>query len=614
MTVSTSTSGESRAPLFPMSPVARWCVAGLLGLLFVSGLLLYVFPDSGSLSTTPVASLLVVLCAILCQRCLAVPHGRRVAAFGTLYGVLLGLAFVVSSNLAFRGSTRLGSLTTWGVLVALAPTLCVYATAALDGLLKVSAEKTPTAREGWLTARLWGSPHRFWILWGLILLAWLPLLLAVWPGLWRCDAIYQTQWLLTGEGLSTHHPLVHTLWMSLPMEFSYQVTGSYVPGFAFYTVTQELVCSALYAGTLHLLAKRDVPSWVLWLGLAVFALFPGIVIYAAMSTKDVAFVAFFTFTLALLLELGRHPTRKNQVGLWFAFLATMLFRNNAAYALLVFAVVLALCRKRWAPLLFFGSAIAVWYVLSGPLPAALGVEAGSAAEMMSVPAVQLARAAETGELTEEQTTFVETYVPSRENYDETIADSVKGDFNVDLVKEDPVAFIKGYLDIGLTCPGAYVTAFLRLTAAYWAPIGDALPDARTGYWSLSNRVANEGDTAPYILIDQASLLRGASEAIEKLGNASRKVPLLASIENHVTWFWALALLALCGLCGRRHDMNWASLFFFLYWLTLQLGPVAQYRYGYVSIPVAMVFLMLLFSKPKNLALRPVHKKQVRPLK
>ena len=54
------------------------------------------------------------------------------------------------------------------------------------------------------------NKKKSWIwIWGLMFLAWIPGLLAAWPGVFVVDNVFQMKWYLEGT-ISAHHPILHT--------------------------------------------------------------------------------------------------------------------------------------------------------------------------------------------------------------------------------------------------------------------------------------------------------------------------------------------------------------------------------------------------------------------
>ena len=75
-----------------------------------------------------------------------------------------------------------------------------------------------------------------------LLLCWLPVFLAVYPGFFVYDAQDEYVQVAT-RTFSTHHPLVHVLLLGGMVCGGHKLTGSYNPGIACYTVLQMLLAA-----------------------------------------------------------------------------------------------------------------------------------------------------------------------------------------------------------------------------------------------------------------------------------------------------------------------------------------------------------------------------------
>ena len=417
--------------------------------------------------------------------------------------------------------------------------------------------------------------------WLVMFALWLPYLLALWPSVWEFDTHTQTRWILDGTfSISAWHPPLHTLWLSLPVAASKALFDSYVPGAAFHSVTQMLVLSALFTKTVFIVKRWRVPQAlppIIWL---VFALFPVFPFWSCAATKDVIFSGLFALSCACLADLAvnkSHPhSARHFVLLWVLLMLTALFRNNAAYAFALFAIlVLLFCGKlpngRVRPAAFIGSIVIAWAIITGPVYAALGIAPIQSKEMMSVPAQQLATTAQQEEdLTENELTFIRTYVPDYAMLQENLSDPVKDSFAFSELKADPVKFIKGYAKIGLAHPTAYLNAFFRTELAFLSPMSNVTACA----WNRTE------STTPAILIDEPPLAPELKNALTwfLLGETVSCIPLICSCWQGGFWLWiALLLLALCCFL-RERGIAFVIVFILCYWATVCVGPVAIFRY------------------------------------
>lgn len=109
---------------------------------------------------------------------------------------------------------------------------------------------------------------------GFMLLCWLPVLLAVYPGFFVYDA--QEEWLqVASRNFTTHHPLVHVLLLGGIVCAVHKVTDSYNLGIACYMTVQMLIVSGCFTYLLVLCEEgrlRKVCGLLRWFILRSFLL------------------------------------------------------------------------------------------------------------------------------------------------------------------------------------------------------------------------------------------------------------------------------------------------------------------------------------------------------
>jgi hypothetical protein len=288
-------------------------------------------------------------------------------------------------------------------------------------------------------------------------------------------------------------------------------------------------------------------------------------------------------------------------------LLTALFRNNFIYAFVVVAVLAfflgVFSRKRIA--LVAGTVLVSYLVIMNPLMSAFGIIKGSSVEMFSVPAVQLATVANKAEgLSAEESEFIATYVPDWEELQPTIADTVKENFNVAAIKDDPLGFVKGYVKIGLEHPKMYTNAFLRLSYGFWAPVNidDSYKHVfRVNMFVRGNRGASEDFPAQdYIYFERND---SGSQFLKELQASTTQVQQLVPVASTLLqtgfWLWLFVGCVMWAFYQRRTQLGFILLVFGFYWLTMLLGPVSIFRYFFplfVFVPVLITCLVLLGRK------------------
>lgn len=439
-----------------------------------------------------------------------------------------------------------------------------------------------------------------WLLFGGLLLCWLPWFLYNYPGVMTPDSLSQFSQATGLIPYSSHHPVIHTLIFSLFYHIGFGLTRSVNIGIAFYILFQMCTLAAVETCCLSLLARRGIRKWMLAAWFLFWGLVPYNGIYAVTMWKDVLFSAFvllYVIVLYCLLELSEIILKRDRLLLLLLFVSGWFIctlRSNGLYVF-VFTLpfVLSAFRRRTRYVLPVQLAVLFTALLiQGPFMDHFGVKRPHFTESLSIPLQQVARVVtEKRGLTEEQVALINQVVDISlipDYYNPVLSDPVKALVvynNADYLADHKTEFFRLWLDLGLAYPRDYMEAFIDQTKGYWYP---APADMRT----------NEGISPNEIGLAWPHLLRGQipvkiSEILLKMPDLFPVYGLLWSI-GAFTWA-VLFLFAFQFLYGNR---RWLILYlpFLGTVLTLLLAtPVASdLRYAYplflgmpflISIPV-----------------------------
>lgn len=445
----------------------------------------------------------------------------------------------------------------------------------------------------------------FLTLWLITFLCWVPYLLAFWPGVEGSDAKSQFSWFLKEGSLSAHHPVIHTLWMSFPMLVTKNLFDSYEAGFVIFIVTQMLTMSGIFIKVIEIVNKWNLKvnlTLPLWL---FFTFFPAFPYYSICATKDIIFSALFALCFVCVVDVAINKKlrgSKHVVALFILFLTTALFRNNFVYALILFAAVLLLfgknlCVNRAQCSCFFGAICLIYFMIIGPLYSICGVGFIKSKEMMSVPGNQLATVAQASDVTQEEIDFIAEYFPTYEQLNKKLADPVKNTFNADAFNDDPLKFIKGYIEIGLRHPRAYLDAYFRLEINYFSPVGSRLVanDPSTAVHAQFEEYKNSNNPI-LIEIPPDSLCPTLQKVFKKVLTGRygflSYVPLVSQLYQCGFWLWVLLLLFVLSIFLKNKNIAVCCCFILCYWFTVVLGPEYGMRYALPLIECAPVIVAL----------------------
>lgn len=516
----------------------------------------------------------------------------------------VGLSFVLGYQIRMLGSTSLGFkgkvfilLVSGGIGAAFVPIVNLWFRL-LDRLKRQNVKQNELHKRG----------NIFLICWLVILLCWIPVFLAYYPAVMSYDFHRQSQEAYKGYiWFNSHHPLIHTFLIRVFFRLG-ELIKSYQASMAIFSLLQMMILSAVLAYSCQMMERLLHRRWPSLIAMLLFALLPIHPVLAISMTKDILFTAFFLLLLLLMIELRMYYGGKfGRCMLYIAMALTgilmILFRNNAVYAFMVFAVFYVIMAEKKK----LQIAVLCAVVLMGGQGAkslmqnAMQAGSGSKVEMYSLFIQQFGRVGRyhEGSLSAQDYWLLDHYVHHEywEKYNPPLADTIKGLVAVSnfLDWEDDIpTMLRNWLKFGLEYPNDYIDAFLALTSGYWF-LDDVSHAEVLGYGDDTNLgllyTFNASVSDSFEGIESHSFLPGLLNIYQKIvnGNCYFDWPVLSSLFKPAWYCWALVLVMISLVylrCGRK---LYVCLFPFLYLMTLFLGPVVNMRYVYPII-VAVPFL------------------------
>ena len=291
----------------------------------------------------------------------------------------------------------------------------------------------------------------------------------------------------------------------------------------------------------------------------------------------------------------------------------ILFRNNAIYAMALFALCYLFMGKKKEKIKVL--VMCVLLILGGKLSlegvqAWIGTEGrGSKVEMFSVPIQQFARVGKLHghEMDEECYKLVDTYVPQVywKDYYPPISDSVKANIGAyvfeETWKKHYLEMLNAWIKVGLKYPNTYIDAFLELTAGYWffddVTWAEVLGYGTEGrYGAVYTFTSSVSDAIPEGIAHE-SKFPAFEEVMEEIvsGNCFYDWPVISNLFKPALYCWILLLSAIAYLYTKQSVKLTIVLIPVVYLLTLYLGPVVQIRYVLPFVVMAPVLLSILLT-------------------
>lgn len=527
---------------------------------------------------------------------------RRVLVHSGMWGVLMSAAYVAGCLMRRDGTVLDSPGKLPGVIVMI---LCLALPAA--GCISVLLRGIPGVhvklRKERIGEKTYGG-RQIWLFYmAVILLCWLPVFLAYYPSVFAYDAEGQLYQVIAGD-YSTHHPLLHTLFLGAFFRLGGSVLGSYSAGMALHSIVQMVLMAGTFGYTLAYLYRKGTSVCLRIILLAFYALFPVNSILALSTTKDVLFSALvLLYTLRVYRTLCDSPAAAEgkRRDWWIYVIITvlmLLMRNNAVYAFLIGmpAVCIGLRQRKrlWKQYLLFSLlGLLLFEAGSEGLKAVTHAQNGSPREMLSVPFQQMARTRvrEEESLSPQMRHKLDMYLSSEwvfAAYNPHLADPVK---ERAVIHDNPGGFLRTWVELGIEHPQTYIDAFLDNSIGYWfledrthAQIYGIGTESGFGYLSTDNRVMPAGCE-----IVEHSYLPGFRACMEQIvsENVYQKLPVIRIIFAPAFYWWMLCLYIATAVYRRQYRHVLPVIFLVIYYMTLLLSPTVLIRYMYpfvVTVP------------------------------
>lgn len=423
-----------------------------------------------------------------------------------------------------------------------------------------------------------------------LLLCWLPVLLAVYPGFFVYDA--QDEYLqVASRTFTTHHPLVHVLMLGGIICAVHKVTDSYNLGIACYMVVQMCIVAGGFTCLLAYLRKKKTGKLLRFLSLLYFAFFPVVVMFTLCSAKDTIFTVALLMLLLCMLEMGTAKERffasKAEMTFFVLSALTMLlFRKNGIYAFAVMIPVLLFYHKKY--LKKMGILLAVvfgsYFLISGGLKTVLHAQDTENQEILTVPIQQLARTYKFNReiFTEEEIAALHEILPEEALvlYNPKLSDPVKYRFQNAAYTADKWKYARLWVTIGLRKPLSYINAWLVNSYGFWYP--DTIIDVYSGNTVFTFTYEESSYFGYEVELPgvRASKIPWLDDAYRRLSLEleQEKIPIVSMIYSPGCLFWCFAFVFSYVLYRKKYHIIIPYLMVFLIWLTVLLGPTYLPRY------------------------------------
>ncbi len=538
--------------------------------------------------------------------------------FSLILGIIFSMFMVFGANIFSSETTGIDLIKTWLVIFAGTPffaALVIWIFNFIDEF-EISSDSCESI----------SIKKIFFISWLLIFAAWIPSLLAQFPGIFSYDAPGQVKMYMDNVN-NFFQPPAHTILLGFCTVNLGNFLGSHEQGFLIYILLQMSLLSAVLAALIAYMSAKNLSKTFRICCIVFFMFFPMFQIMAISATKDVLFSVFFVAIILILsVSLEKSVKYFYSMIISVSFLC-MIFRSQGVYVF-VFGMlcgILLIKNQRLKLFKVMAASLGLYFIYVNVMTGIFHYEKDitvSLREMASVPVVQISRVAalRQDELPPEVIETVRNYIPDFEYYKikniRGCSDPVRARFQSKLLLEYPHEFFNLWKILALNYPVDYFDAFCNLTSGQWYP--DLYFEKYYGGQPYFQYESFKRDSEGYILIERGSfndkLTLDAEKSLLLIENKTfpefkllydfyyslayyglyEKFPVISMLFSTGFTFWILLILTFYCLYKKNYRALFPASFIIGLWLTMILGPLALYRYTFplvISIPIFLTYIL-----------------------
>ncbi len=458
---------------------------------------------------------------------------------------------------------------------------------------------------------LFTKKYHLLIVFGILLLAWLPYIIVFLPGSISYDLHLQ---LLQYTGVaewSNHHPVITTLIYGAIFSLGNFIGGANI-GLLFMSIFQVILMAGVLTMEVWAISKLNAPNWVVFVSIGFFALYPLFPCYSENAVKDILFSILFTLYFTLFVLFIKDPKAcignpKRIALLLIAALLCGITRNNGLYIVVLSLPFLLLflpdAKTRLKALVPICLTIVLIPALTSLAVFAVSAKSGSVREALSVPLMQSARSylEHSDDMSEDELEVLDNTFSLEEldtRYDPYLSDQVKGRF----ANESSISQYLGvWAEQATRYPMSYLDAWGELTYGYWSLTVDPAYELDV-FYNYQQNMIREVEDAPYQFTFIASFpfRQSFSQFIEFLMH----IPFIGFLMQGGVYTYAMIILAALLIFARRYRYLVILLPCAVLMLTIIFGPMnglTRYFLGNICVFPIMIWACVAIAQGKILA-------------
>lgn len=441
--------------------------------------------------------------------------------------------------------------------------------------------------------------------WIIILIFWLPHLIAKYPIGANPDSYYQLMQGLGMVPLTTHWPLFHTLSLTYIYKLGLLLGDQNIVMFIFNFI-DTLIGSFVFAYCLKLLKDLKTKSWIICSAFFFYTLNPLVCGYIGSTLKDFNYSYLFVlFVLEIYIySIKREDfwnSKENILSLFLTTIFIILFRRNGIYITLptisiVLFKELFIYKKNYSCVLIIVLSLIIPLGVNATLKTISGAKDGSKGEILAVPLNITAKLIKENPqvISADERMIIDRILPFDEVgdlYVEYISDPVKGVFNDESTSMDMINYIFVWIKEFFKAPLTYIDGYLRQEMYF------VYPGFNTFQYSVDcNSARSDVLTQEEGLFQTPVLLKSNQHYYLSVLYIQHETPIVQIWSNISTYCLIFIGTMLIHFSNKNRNKTIATIPLILSFLILMLSPaiIKNPRYAFpiiYSLPVLLTFVI-----------------------
>lgn len=461
--------------------------------------------------------------------------------------------------------------------------------------------------------------NKFWKRFLMILVAWMPYIIFLYPGAITADAYNQLNQFFGFSGWSSHHPPFSTIVMGIIFSIGKVFGGNFA--IFLYCLVQTVVFALILAYMIGLFAELETPKWLYLLTMFCIITVPYYTNYIMVVLKDgmysYCFLLFVVELIYMSIKGFEYFKSKRHIILWLlSVTGIILMRNNGKFV--VYPIVAILCfyliykiirngvgiKKNICDVVIVICPVIIASVFSCVLTLHFDIKKGSIAEALSLPLQQTARYVyyHQDEVTKDEEAVLRSvldYDNLAKNYNPRVSDPVKATFKYNPSREVLLEYFRVWIAQGIKHPGTYIAAVMDQNYYLFYPL---VPnnivfvglDGVSGFSDIGNGISFDGEFVDELNIHDISVLSIPQKILFLFYQAYFYVPIIGWFAHPAIYVICLIGLCLFAIVKKMKMWLFVSLPVLLSFAVVVLGPAIQRhpRYAFpiiYSVPLLLAY-------------------------